>query len=31
MGDNNEGAQSLIVYGGALLTILVVIMVLAVS
>ena len=31
MGDKNEGAQSLLVYGGALLAILVVIMVLAVS
>jgi hypothetical protein len=31
MGDKNEGAQNLIVYGGAILTILIVIMVLTVS
>ncbi len=31
MGDSNEGAQSLLVYGGAALAIIIVIMVLAVS
>ena len=31
MGDKNEGAQNLIVYGGLLLTILIVIMVLSIS
>ncbi len=31
MGDKNDGAQSLLVYGGALLALLIVIMVLSVS
>jgi hypothetical protein len=31
MGDKNEGAQSLLVYGGALLALLIVIMVLTTS